>query len=116
MDIHMMDETMINFCVALTKVVKEFHSQVKQAQANGGHVSLPVCLSVCEQDISKHGWIRFWRISGSGSANYLILHAASHHVQPVATGCIIFWGSSCAADAVPSIIRTLVLISPTLEG
>jgi len=31
MDIHMMDETMINFCVALTKVVKEFYSQVKQA-------------------------------------------------------------------------------------
>ena len=30
MDIHMMDETMINFCIALTKVVKEFHSQVKQ--------------------------------------------------------------------------------------
>ena len=26
-----MDDTMINFCVALTKVIKEFHSQVKQA-------------------------------------------------------------------------------------
>ena len=31
MDIHMIGETMINFCAALTKVVKEFHSQVKQA-------------------------------------------------------------------------------------
>jgi len=33
-DIYMMDKTNINFCSALTKVVKEFDSQVRQAQAD----------------------------------------------------------------------------------
>ena len=33
-DIYMMDKTNINFCSALTKVVKEFDSQVRQALAD----------------------------------------------------------------------------------
>ena len=41
---------------------------------------------------------------------------ASYHVQPVAAGCIIFWGHGCAADAVPSITSAMVLILPFLEG
>ena len=31
-------------------------------------------------------------------------------------GCIIFWGCSCAADAMPPLTSTLVLISLTSEG
>jgi len=30
------------------------------------------------------------------------LYGDGHHVQPVAPGCILFWGHSCAVDAVPS--------------
>ena len=37
-------------------------------------------------------------------------------VQPVAASCIIFCGHGCAADAVPSITSTMVLILPFLEG
>ena len=39
-----------------------------------------------------------------------------YRVQPLAAGCIIFWGRGFASDGVPSITSVLVLISPTSEA
>ena len=62
-----------------------------------------------EEEVKERGWERE-RWEGEWERHQVVFTGSLYYcVQPVAAGCIIFWGRSCAADVMPSITNTLVL-------